>query len=398
MRTSPLVKVELLDTTLRDGDQSLPIEHQFRKGQKLLVADRLSDLGYSVIEAGFPATNLDFDDVQEVATIVGNTKRSVSSWSSESPDVQSITIQTPIISALCRANPDDIEVTWEALKDAEYPLIHSFVATDPEHIKVKFPDKDEDGVAKLALESITLAKTLIGNNPKGSVEFSLEAATTTRKEFLERMIKDVVNTGVDVINLPDTVGQMEPFGIYQFYREVIKWAIQTNPNVIVSAHNHNDQGMAVANSLSFVKAAADIAAKQLVEINTRIETTVCGLGERAGNCDIFPLVSSLFSFAESYPSIINWNFNRDQSVGVANEVMAYAGFMIDRQSPIVGRDIMRHRSGVHSDAVIKGGPQLYSPIVPKEWGHKNNAGIDPGKYQGRKGTEVAALESLWSAR
>ena len=396
METSPLVNVEFLDTTLRDGDQSLPDDHQFRKAQKHLVASRLSDLGYSVIEAGFPATKLDFDEVEEVARIVGNADRPVNRWTSDSSDVQSIVIDTPIISALCRANPRDIEITWEALKDAKHPLIHSFIATDPEHMKVKFPDKDEDDIAGLAVDSVTLTKSLIAHNSRATVEFSLEAATTTRKEFLERMIKDIVNAGVDVINLPDTVGHMEPFGMYQFYQDVIKWAIQSNQKVIVSAHNHNDQGMAVANSLSFIKAATDYASEHEVNINTRIETTICGLGERAGNCDIFPLVSALFSFAESYSSKVGWSFNRDQSVAVANEVMAYAGFMVDRQSPIVGRDILQHRSGVHSDAIIKGGHTIYSPFNPSEWGHSQDATHSIGKYQGKSGRRFAALKSFRS--
>ena len=396
MEKSSRVYVEILDTTLRDGAQSLPEEHQFEDGHKFYVARHISDLGINTIEAGFPRTAGDNQEVYEIAQSIGNTSRNVQEWSSNQTESSNNFLRYPIIAALARADAKDIEVTWNAISPARYPLMHSFIATDPDHINTKFPGATPEDIILKSKNSVRLARNLMSDHIFSRLEFSFEAASTTQPQFLERIIKDVINEGADVINVPDTVGQMEPFGIYNFYHKVIDWVISSNPSVIVSAHNHNDQGLAVANSLSFIRAASDYAKSHSKDIKVQVETTICGLGERAGNADVFPFVAALHSFGDQLPATIVWNFNRELSVDVANNVMAHAKFCVNRQNPIVGRDIMRHRSGIHSDGIIKGDHRIYTPINPTEWGHSENAIHETGKYQGNRGNRIA-IKSFRSA-
>jgi 2-isopropylmalate synthase len=172
----------------------------------------------------------------------------------------------------------------------------------------------------------------------------------------------------------------------RFYKQVLRWANESNPDVIISAHNHNDIGLAVANSLSLVEAAVRHSEEHDVPVHLQIETTVCGLGERAGNADIFALVGGLFKFAPEFEQEARWQFNPEQSVRVANAVLAIAGLEVPRQAPIVGRDINVHRSGIHSDGVLKGGHGIYTPFDPRFWGHDSSARHEKGMYQGRRGT------------
>lgn len=224
---------------------------------------------------------------------------------------------------------------------------------------------------------------------RGVVEFSAEAASTTEPSYLESIIKTVVDEGADIINVPDTVGQRNPFWMRTFYRQVIGWATDVNPDVTISAHNHNDLDQSTANSLSLIFAASDFALQSGRNVHTQVETTVTGIGERAGNAGVFSFVAGLFKFTNDMPTAINWNFNPGRSVQVARQVLAQAGLTVDRQSPIVGSDIMVHRSGIHSDGVIKGGHRIYTPYDPTFWGHLSDAVHEEGKYQGARGRAAA---------
>jgi 2-isopropylmalate synthase len=380
------VEVTMLDTTLRDGAQSLPNEHQFENTKKPIIAACIARLGLGVIEAGFPATPSDAAEVAEVVGAVGQKNYEVSIWESDGTLKQ--TSKPIVIAGLSRTTAGDIEATWDAIKDAKRSRIHTFISTDPEHMRAKFAGKSPEDVLMMGIEAIRMAKSLTLGHPDASVEFSAEAASTTDENYLERVIKEVIYQGADVINIPDTVGQRDPIWMHEFYSKVISWVMNTNSDVTISAHNHNDLGQAVANTGMLVRAAAKYAKNQEQTVRVQLETAVCGLGERAGNADIFPVAASLFKFAKDMKVPVKWQFNPNESVAIANLVMHQAGFEVNRQSPIVGSDTNVHRSGIHSDGIIKGGHRIYTPYDPTFWGHRNNAIHEDGKYQGKAGKQA----------
>ncbi|MFO0971698.1 MAG: hypothetical protein U0520_05135 [Candidatus Saccharimonadales bacterium] len=382
------VEVDVFDTTLRDGAQSLPAANQFQEGKKQHIARMLADLGVDVIEAGFPATPGDADEVRAVAETVGNTERAVAEW--QNGEYIATVQQTPVIAGLSRTTKDDIEATWEAIRRARRPRIHTFISTDPSHMAAKFPGRSPEHVLKMGQDAIKHAKELSFANTLASVEFSAEAASTTDEEYLERVVKMAVDEGADVINVPDTVGHRDPFWMMDFYTKVIGWAYECNEEVVISAHNHNDLGMATANSLAIVRAAVSHARQTDIPTKVQIEGTVCGLGERAGNADLFVAYAGLYKFTEGNPEVpVLWRINRSQAVATAQGVMREAGMLVHRQSPVVGSDTNVHRSGIHSDGIIKGGFGLYTPYDPTEWGHPQTDIHEDGKYQGRRGRAVA---------
>ena len=384
---SASVEITGFDTTLRDGAQSLPEEHQFSDEAKPDIADKLAKLGMGVIEAGFPATPGDTERVTNVARIVGQTKYEVAVW--KNGERTGLKQRTPVIAGLSRAKKSDIEATWGAVEGAKRPRIHTFVSTDPEHMATKFPDKSPEEVLAMGKEAVKFAKKLTDGHPDATVEFSAEAATTTDLTFLERVVKEALSGGADIINVPDTVGQRDPFWMKKFYSKVIKWVMRTNPDATISAHNHNDLDNATANTMALVNAAVKYALMHDQTVRIQLETTICGLGERAGNTDVFPVMANLHKFSPDMEVPVEWELNPGRSVQTANEVMESAGLSVDRQLPIVGSDINVHRSGIHSDAVLKGGSELYSPHDATFWGHGETAVHEDGEYQGKRGREAA---------
>lgn len=380
---SPEVRITFFDTTARDGAQALPEANQFPDGAKTEVAKHIGSLGIGVIEAGFPRTPTDGEEVQEVARTVGNTPFSRQIW--RNGEAEGKVAEPPIIAGLSRTTPEDIEATWDAVQYAERPRIHTFVSTSDFHREAKFPGVSRDELVVMGQKAVAYAREISAMNPRASVEFSAEAATTTDMGYLEQVVRSALAEGADVINLPDTVGERDPFWMYNFYRHAIGWVTAENPEATISAHNHNDLANAVPNTLALVRAAADHAAVTGQPVNVQLETTIGGLGERAGNADVFPVAAGLFKFAEDYAAPVRWEFNPQRSVHVAREVMRLAGLTVGRQSPVVGRDTNVHRSGIHSDGVIKGGYAMYTPQDPRRWGHSSDAVYEDGKYQGRAG-------------
>lgn len=377
------VTIEMFDTTLRDGAQSLPIQHQFPEGSKAAIAAKIATLGIGVIEAGFPRTPGDGEEVSRVAKTVGNNHFETTVW--QDGEQISTVSRAPVIAGLCRTTREDIEAGWEAVKPAMSPRIHTFISTDPEHMAAKFPGKSPDAVLAMGVDAVKYARRVINGRRNGTVEFSAEAATTTDTAYLERVVKSVIDHGADVVNLPDTVGQRDPFWMYNFYTQALHWISDTNKNVVLSAHNHNDIDMSTANSIALVQAAANHASQIGSSVNVQVESTICGLGERAGNADIFPFAAGLFQFAKDMPVPIVWEFNPVNSYRVAREVMSFGQMDVHRQNPIVGDDINTHRSGIHADGVIKGGPGIYTPQDAQFWGHSESARFEEGKYQGKAG-------------
>ncbi len=398
------VNIAYFDTTLRDGAQSLPQHRQFRPGTKPIIAGAIAEVGIDVIEAGFPSTPKDFDPVMAVARTVGNNSYTVGKWRNGKPVGEST--QTPRIAGLSPSTRDAIAKTYTAVSPAQRARLHVFIPTDAEHMKAKFKDKEPEDIFAMGRQAVAFATELAATHPDMDVEYSLEAWSTTETEVAERVIKDGLNSGATIINLPDTVGQVDPWSIRDMYKQAIGWVMQTNPYATISAHPHNDLGLAVANSQALVFAAADYSAESGKPVNIQLETTFCGVGERAGNADLFPIVAGIFKFSQQrkFPVPLEWQFNPNNAVSraqtVLNEtesrmeriarlatmgIIDFRPLLINRQSPIVGRDTNVHRSGIHSDGILKGGYRIYTSWHPTFWGHKNNAEHEDGDFQGTNG-------------
>ena len=236
-------RITIFDTTLRDGEQSPGCS--MNRQEKLRLAHQLDRLGVDVIEAGFPiASEGDFEGVKSIASVV----------------------RRPIIAGLARACQPDIECAWEALKDAARPRIHVFLATSDIHLQYKLRITRDQCLAQ-AREAIRLAKSLCED-----VEFSPEDATRTDPDFLCRVLDAVVAAGATTLNIPDTVGYTVPAEFSDLIT-TIRQRVKGIENVTISAHCHNDLGMAVANALAAVSAGA-----------RQVECTINGIGERAGQC------------------------------------------------------------------------------------------------------------------
>src|SRR5437879_1788336 len=242
-------RITIFDTTLRDGEQSPGCS--MNVPEKLRMAHQLDRLGVDVIEAGFPiASEGDFAAVRAIAAVV----------------------RRPIIAGLARTCRADIERAWQALKDASRPRIHVFLATSDIHLKYKLRISRQQCLEQ-ARDAVRLAKSLCQD-----VEFSPEDATRTDLEFLLQIVQAVVEAGATTVNIPDTVG----FSMPAEFGELIQTIRQRVPGiekVTISAHCHNDLGLAVANSLSAVAAGA-----------RQVECTINGIGERAGNASLEEIV------------------------------------------------------------------------------------------------------------
>jgi len=251
-------RITVFDTTLRDGEQSPGCSLNVQ--EKLRLAHQLDRLGVDVIEAGFPiASEGDFAAVQAIAG----------------------TIRRPIIAGLARACSPDIERAWQALKSAARPRIHVFLATSEIHLQYKLKISRQQCLEQ-ARDSVRLAKSLCAD-----VEFSPEDATRTDHEFLYRVLEAVVEAGATTLNIPDTVGYSMP----EEFGELIRNIRQRVPDsVTISAHCHNDLGLAVANSLAAIAAGA-----------RQVECTMNGIGERAGNASLEGIVMAMRVRPVRYP-------------------------------------------------------------------------------------------------
>lgn len=242
-------RITVFDTTLRDGEQSPGCS--MNQQEKLRLAHQLDRLGVDVIEAGFPiASDGDFESVRAIASVV----------------------RRPVIAGLARACRPDIERAWEALRVAERPRIHVFLATSDIHLKYKLRIT-RDQCIEQAREAIGYAKSLCDD-----VEFSPEDATRTDPEFLCRVLEAVVEAGATTLNIPDTVGYTVPTEFAELIT-TIRQRVKGIEKVTISAHCHNDLGMAVANALAAVSAGA-----------RQVECTINGIGERAGNSSLEEIV------------------------------------------------------------------------------------------------------------
>ncbi|MGL5616189.1 MAG: 2-isopropylmalate synthase [Sarcina sp.] len=331
-------KIKIFDTTLRDGEQTPGVNLNLK--EKIIIAKRLEELGVDVIEAGFPmASEGDFNSVREIAR----------------------TIKKSTVAALSRATIKDIDRAYEAIKEANKPRIHIFLATSEIHMKHKLNMTKEE-VIENAVKAVAYGKTLCED-----IEFSAEDAYRSDKDFLVEVFEEVIKAGATVLNIPDTVGYALPKDYEEFIAYIIKntKGIET---VDVSVHCHNDLGMAVANSLSGIMAGA-----------TQIECAINGLGERAGNAaleEIVMVIETRKKFLNMKTGIDTTKFNK-----ISNLVSAITGVRVQPNKAIVGENAFAHESGIHQDGVLKE-KSTYEIITPESVGKVNNNNIVLGKHSG----------------
>ncbi len=331
-------QIYIFDTTLRDGEQSPGVALNI--AEKLEIARQLTRLGVNAIEAGFPmASQGDFEAVREIAR----------------------KIKGPIVAGLARTDKADIDRAWEALKEADKPRIHTFIATSEIHMKHKLR-KTREEVLAAAEQAVAYAKSLCPD-----VEFSAEDASRSDVDFLCQVFERVIKAGANVINIPDTVGYATPNEFGEFIAEIIA----KTPNIdqaIVSVHCHNDLGLAVANSLAAIMAGAQ-----------QIECTVNGIGERAGNAALEELVMALYTRSDFYnakTSIVSQEIYR-----ASNLVSRLSGMFVQHNKAVVGKNAFAHESGIHQDGVLKE-RTTYEIMNPKLIGIETEM-IVLGKHSGR---------------
>jgi len=331
-------RITVFDTTLRDGEQSPGCSMNVQ--EKLHLAHQLDRLGVDVIEAGFPiASEGDFAAVQAIAAVV----------------------RRPIIAALARACALDIERGWHAVRGAARPRIHVFLATSDIHLKYKLRISRQQCLEQAA-ESVRLARTFCND-----VEFSPEDATRTDPEFLCQVVQAVVDAGATTVNIPDTVGYTTPDEFARLI-QTLRQRVRGIENVVLSAHCHNDLGLAVANSLAAIAAGA-----------RQVECSINGIGERAGNASLEEIVMAM-------------RVRRDQftyDTGVVTErlyptsqmLCEITGVAVQPNKAIIGRNAFAHEAGIHQDGILKN-PLTYEIMTPQSVGVPDST-LVLGKHSGR---------------
>ncbi len=331
-------RVIIFDTTLRDGEQSPGFSMNLQ--EKLRMAEALAELGVDVIEAGFPIASLgDFESVQSIAE----------------------TIKGPVICGLARTGQADILRAAEALRPAERKRIHIFLSTSPLHMKYKLR-MEPDTVLELAVSSVTLARQYADD-----VEWSAEDGSRTEPDFLCRCVEAAIKAGATTINIPDTVGYAVPDDMEQIFT-MLRERVPGAEKVILSTHNHNDLGLAVANTMAAVRAGV-----------RQIECTINGIGERAGNAALEETVMAIRTRPDVAPYVNE--IKSERILRVSKLLSTITGFDVQPNKAIVGRNAFAHESGIHQDGVLKNAA-TYEIMTPESVGWTKNS-LVMGKHSGR---------------
>jgi 2-isopropylmalate synthase len=330
--------VQIFDTTLRDGEQSPGFS--MNTSEKIQMAHQLAALGVDVIEAGFPIASK--GDLEAVLAVAREVK-----------DIP--------IAALARARKDDILAAVEALKPAQSPRMHVFLATSDLHLQAKL-----HMTRRQALEAIG-SMVRLARNHVPEVEFSAEDAGRTELDFLCEACQVAIDNGATVLNLPDTVGYAVPeeYGA-MFHR--VREHLGDPDHVTLSAHCHDDLGLAVANSLAAVRAGV-----------RQIECTVNGIGERAGNAALEEVAVALAVRKESFG--IATNLKLDQLYKSSRLLTEITGAHVAPNKAVVGANAFAHEAGIHQDGIIKN-PLTYEIISPEAVGVPSRS-LVLGKHSGR---------------
>jgi 2-isopropylmalate synthase len=335
-------RIAILDTTLRDGEQGPGFSMNLE--EKLEVARQLARLGADVIEAGYPVSSPgDFEAVREVARVV----------------------RGPVIAALARANEKEIDAAWEALRPAERPRIHVVLPTSPIHMEHRLRMSEEE-VLELARSSVLRAKSLCPD-----VEFSAEDATRSEPGFLCAILQAVIEAGATTVNLPDTVGYAVPEEYAALFRAVAA-DVPDIGKAVLSAHCHDDLGLAVANTLAAIGAGAD-----------QVECTIDGLGERAGNAALEEVVMALATRSDRLGAFCD--VATAQIYATSKLVQAVTGVRPQPNKAIVGDNAFAHESGGHQAGMLASN-LTYEIMTPESVG-RPTARLVLGKHSGRAAFE-----------
>ncbi|RPD91661.1 2-isopropylmalate synthase [Aureibaculum marinum] len=321
-------KVQIFDTTLRDGEQVPGCKLNTK--QKLVIAQRLDELGVDIIEAGFPISSPgDFKSVEEISKLVKNAT----------------------VCGLTRSVKKDIEVAAEALKYAKRPRIHTGIGTSDSHIQHKFNSTHEK-IIERAIDAVKYAKSFVED-----VEFYAEDAGRTDNEYLAQVCEAVIKAGATVLNIPDTTGYCLPEE-YGAKIKYLKENVKGIDKAILSCHCHNDLGLATANSIAGVINGA-----------RQIECTINGIGERAGNTALEEVVMIL----RQHPYLnLDTDINAQLLYDTSQMVIENMGIYVQPNKAIVGANAFAHSSGIHQDGMIKN-RETYEIIDPKEVGVTDSA-------------------------
>lgn len=330
--------IKIFDTTLRDGEQSPGCSMSTQ--EKVMVAKKLDELNVDVMEAGFAASSKsDFESIREISKVVNNAS----------------------VASLARLNKRDIDMAWEAIKDAKKPRIHVFIGTSDTHVYDKL-GKTKEEVLEMVKEFVSYAKEKCYD-----IEFSLEDATRTDKVYACKVIDEAIKAGATTINIPDTVGYTSP----DEFRVFISY-LKENSNlnkVNISVHCHNDLGLATANSMSAILAGV-----------TQVECTINGIGERAGNTALEEVVANLDTKKEYYNAKTNINTKMIYEASLL--VSSITGSYVQHNKPIVGANAFKHEAGIHQAGVLKN-KKTYEIMDPKRYGiYVDNMviGVHSGKH------------------
>ncbi len=303
-------QVIIFDTTLRDGEQSPGAS--MTPSEKLRLAHALDELGVDVMEAGFPISSP--DDFQAVRKIARAVRR-------------------PVIAALARTRPADIDRAAEAIEDAEHPRIHTFIATSKIHLERKLKISEQECLEQAA-QAVERARRYTDD-----VEFSAEDATRTGLPFLCKVAEVAVQAGATTINIPDTVGYSHPREIAEIF-DTLRSEVPRLDSVVLSAHCHDDLGLATANSLAAVEAGA-----------RQVECTVNGIGERAGNAALEEIVMMIGVRKDLFD--VGTGIHTRRIHPTSRLLTQITGIHPQPNKAIVGRNAFAHEAGIHQDGMLK---------------------------------------------
>jgi 2-isopropylmalate synthase len=345
-------QVHIFDTTLRDGEQSPGFS--MNREEKLLLARQLEQLGVDVIEAGFPiASPGDLEAVRAVAA----------------------EIKTCRVAALARARQDDVDAALRALEPAAKPRLHIFLATSDLHLKHKLRITRSEALTQIA------TMVAYGCNHCDEVEFSAEDASRTDLDFLFEAIEAAAAAGATIINLPDTVGYTTPDEYGDLFRAARK-RLSAYPEIIFSAHCHDDLGLAVANSLAAIAAGA-----------RQVECTINGIGERAGNASLEEIAVALHVRKSHYT--VRTNISLEKIYATSRMLSSITSVNVPPNKAVVGANAFAHEAGIHQDGILKN-PLTYEIILPEKVGVPSRR-LVLGKHSGRNALRARLQELGYTA-
>jgi len=330
--------IYIFDTTLRDGEQSPGATMNIQ--EKIRVARQLEAMGVDIIEAGFPISSEgDYESVRTIAK----------------------TLEKATVAGLARANREDIDRAWDAVRPAKYPRIHTFIATSDIHLKHKLKMTREEVLRDIA-EAVAYAKKMTDD-----VEFSAEDATRTDLAFLCEVVRVALKAGATTINIPDTVGYTVPTE-YAHILDTIQKEVEGIDKVVLSVHCHNDLGLATANSVMAIQHGA-----------RQVECTINGIGERAGNTAMEEVVMALKTRADLFP--YETGIDTRLIYPTSRLVSQITGMRVQPNKAIVGANAFAHEAGIHQDGVLKE-KLTYEIMTPESVGIPKSS-LVMGKHSGR---------------